>query len=150
MGAKGAASYFQMVLATIVLAGLMYAVCELYIDDIITHGQDELTFITNLRRVFKRLRKYKVTLNPEKCKFGGSSVEYVGHAIDETGIHFSRKKIDEVLAIPRPTLAKELRSFLGLVSYLRDHLQGLSTIIRPLQDMLTEYEKNRKLTYYFF
>ena len=147
MGAKGAASYFQMVLQTIVLAGLMYVACELYIDDIITHGQDEVQFITNLRRVFVRLRKYKITLNPEKCKFGVSSVEYVGHVIDETGIHFSRKKIEEVLAIPRPTLAKELRSFLGLVSYLRDHLQGLSTILRPLQDMLTEYDKNRKLTW---
>ena len=66
MGAKGAASYFQMVLQTVVLAGLMFAVCEVYIDDIITHGVDEKQFIFNLRRVFLRLREHKITLNPEK------------------------------------------------------------------------------------
>ena len=38
MGLKGAASYFQKVLSTIVLIGLLYYVCELYIDDIVVHA----------------------------------------------------------------------------------------------------------------
>ena len=92
MGLKGAASYFQMVLATIVLVGLMYMTCELYIDDIIVHGSDETRFIDNLRAVFTRLRTHKVTLNPNKCKFGLESVEYVGHTIDRKGIHFFEGK----------------------------------------------------------
>jgi hypothetical protein len=38
MGVKGAPSYFQAALATVVLAGLLHIICELYIDDIIVHG----------------------------------------------------------------------------------------------------------------
>ena len=40
MGLKGAPSYFQRVLANIVLAGLLYHICEVYIDDIIIFGKD--------------------------------------------------------------------------------------------------------------
>ena len=115
MGLKGAASYFQKVLATVVLISLIYYVCELYIDDIIVHAQDAESFLSRLRQVFERLRKHNITLNPEKCRFGLQSVEYVGHTIDETGLSFSTEKLNEVLAISPPTYAKELRSFLGLV-----------------------------------
>ena len=86
-------------------------------------------------------------MNPEKCKIGLPSVEYVGHTIDETGLSFSTEKLNEVLAIEPPTYAKELRSFLGLVSYFRDHIHNLATIAKPLQDMITDYEKKRKLVW---
>ena len=48
MGLKGAPSYFQGVLASIVLVGLLYFICELYIDDIIVYGRDEDEFLANL------------------------------------------------------------------------------------------------------
>ena len=75
MGLKGAPSYFQKVLATVVLVGLLYAICELYIDDIIVHACESKEFVDRLRKVFARLRKHKITLNPEKCTFGVPSVE---------------------------------------------------------------------------
>jgi transposase InsO family protein len=147
MGLKGAASYFQKVLSTIVLIGLLYYVCELYIDDIIVHAQEPVSFLSRLRQVFDRLRKHKVTLNPEKCKFGLQSVEYVGHTIDETGLTFSAEKLEDVLAIQPPTYSKDLRSFLGLTSYFRDHIQNYAILASPLQEMLSEYDKKRKLVW---
>ena len=38
MGLKGAGSYFQGVLASQVLSGIVYITCELYIDDLIVHA----------------------------------------------------------------------------------------------------------------
>lgn len=85
-------------------------------------------------------------MNPEKCKCGLPSVEYVGHTIDETGLSFSTEKLNEVLAIEPSTYAKELRSFLGLASYFRDHIHNLklAAIAKSLQDMITDYEKKRE------
>jgi len=57
------------------------------------------------------------------------------------------KKLDEVLAIEPPTYAKGLRSFLGLASYFRDHIQNLASISKPLEDMITNYEVRRKLVW---
>ena len=145
MGLKGAPGYFQRVLATSVLAGLIYSICELYIDDIIVHAQNAEDYIKNLRVVFERLRKHNITLNPEKCKFGLKKVEYVGHTIDESGLSFSREKIEQVLAIPPPKYGKELKSFLGLASYFRDHIRNYADMSRPLQLMIANYEKKRKL-----
>ena len=37
-GPKRAPSYFQQVMATVVLAGLIYITCEMYLDDCIVYG----------------------------------------------------------------------------------------------------------------
>ena len=44
MGLKGAPAYFQRVIATMVFAGLLYNILELYLDDVIVYAQpiDEL------------------------------------------------------------------------------------------------------------
>ena len=44
MGLKGAPAYFQEAIAG-VLRGLLYDTCELYIDDIIVHGQPKEEFL---------------------------------------------------------------------------------------------------------
>ena len=62
---KTAPSYFQQS-----LAGLLYLVCEIYVDDLIVYGVDEDDFIKNLRTIFERLVKYKCVLKPSKCQFG--------------------------------------------------------------------------------
>ena len=46
---------------------------------------------------------------------------------------------------PVPQVAKQLKSFLGLANYFRDHVQGYSEITAPLQGMILDYHKTRKL-----
>ena len=149
MGLKGAASYFQKMLATVVLIGLIHRICELYIDDIITHAQTEDDFIDNLTEIFTRFRRHNVTLNPDKCKFGMSEVEYVGHKIDSTGIAFMPEKLEAVLTKEPPVYPKDMKSLLGLLSWFRDHIQGFASITKPMQDMINGYDKKstRKLVW---
>ena len=64
MGLKGAPSYFQGELASTVLRGLLYHICELYIDDIIVFGNSKEEFLTNVELVPKRLTKHMLTVNP--------------------------------------------------------------------------------------
>jgi hypothetical protein len=45
MGLKGAPSYFQKEMATLVLGGLIHIILELYIDDILIHGKTEEEFL---------------------------------------------------------------------------------------------------------
>jgi hypothetical protein len=44
MGLKGAGSYFQAAIATVVLAGLLYINCELYMDDILIYASSDAEF----------------------------------------------------------------------------------------------------------
>jgi hypothetical protein len=147
MGLKGAPSYFQQMLATIVFAGLIHIIMELYIDDIIVHGGDDQQFITRLRQVFERLRRYKITVNPEKCRFGMDQIEYIGHVVDPTGLSFSQDKKDKVRDFPLPTTAKHVKSFIGLANYFRDHIANHSTAMVPLNQLILTYEKSRKVVW---
>jgi hypothetical protein len=96
MGLKSAGSYFQRVMATVVLMGLLYFICELYLDDVLVYGRDDNEFVSNLRKVLLQIRRHKVTLNPRKCKFGFSTIEYVGLTLTPEGITFSEKKPEKV------------------------------------------------------
>ena len=139
MGPKGSASYFQQQIATVVLVGLVYHICEQYLDDILAYASSGKELLIRLRLLFERFRKFKITLNPDKCELGLSSVEYTGHVIDETGLSFTDKKLSGVKAFPIPDTQKQLKSFLGLANYFRDHVRNLSIIVQPLQQLLIGY-----------
>jgi hypothetical protein len=144
MGLKGAPSYFQREVASI-LGGLIGVVCELYLDDLIIFATTEDEFIENLNSILERLQEHNITCNPDKCKFGIDSVEYVGHVIDSEGLNFSAKKKGQVYDFPLPTLIKELYSFLGLVNYFGEHLRDLTTALSSLRQLLAESKIKRKL-----
>ena len=84
MGLKGAPSYFQRVMATVVLAGLLWVLkVELYVDDLLVYGSTFEEYMYNLRQVFLALERHEITLNPTKCEFGMSETEFVGYDINE-------------------------------------------------------------------
>jgi len=89
--------------------------------------------LQRIQTVFDRLRKFNITLNPDKCRFGLNKVEYVGHTIDETGLHFSQEKLDKVLNFPQPVTHRQMKTFLGLASYFRDHVHNHSALVHELQ-----------------
>ena len=50
MGLESVPSYFQRIMATDVLADILYELVECYIDDIIVFGQTEDEFLHNYRK----------------------------------------------------------------------------------------------------
>jgi len=145
MGLTGAPGYFQKVMATEVLKSLMYHSCEVYLDDIIIWGIDEEEFINNLEKLLQRLQLYNITVNPDKCNLGKKEIEYVGHTINKEGKHFTREKLQKVLQFPPPKTFKEMRSFLGLVNYFRDHVEKQSDMVAPLYKAIENYSSKRWL-----
>jgi hypothetical protein len=147
MGLKGAASYFQRMMASKALAGMLYSIVELYLDDILVYASDEGEFIVRSRSVFDRFRQYNITLNPKKYSFGLEEVEFVGHILKPDGVKFSTEKREKVLDFPFPERQKHLKSFLRLVNYFRDHVEGLSTMVSLLNDMVNPYKKHIQITW---
>jgi hypothetical protein len=115
------------------------------LDDVLVFGKTQAQFVENLRLVFLRFRERRITVNPRKTKLGLSSVEYVGHTFSEEGVTFSREKLGKVLDFPVPEDMKSMKSFLGLINYFRDHVSNMSSKVKPLQDMVKNYDRRKKL-----
>jgi hypothetical protein len=115
---------------------------EIYIDDLLAWAKSIDELCENMRHIFEALRAKGMTLNPEKCEFGMTEVEFVGHLIDETGMTFTPEKLKQVAEMPLPKTKGALKQFLGLGGYFRRNVpENYADITHTLNDMLEGYEK---------
>ena len=120
-----------------VFAGLTYVTLLIYLDDIIVYGKTFEEHLHNLEVVFQRLADANLKLNTEKCIFFQVQVSFLGHLVSENGIAVDPEKTKAVQNWPVPKNVKEVRSFIGLCSYMRRFIAGFSSVCKPLH-LLTQ------------
>ncbi|KAA5591127.1 RNA-directed DNA polymerase, partial [Pseudomonas aeruginosa] len=126
-GLKNAPTTFQKLMNNC-LSGLQGNRCFVYLDDIVIYSYDLKSHINNLSKVFERIRNYNLKLQPEKCAFLRKEVGYLGHIINEEGVKPNPDKIQAVAKFPTPKSPKDIKSFLGLVSYYRRFIPDFSKL----------------------
>ena len=90
----------------------------------------------NLRMVLKRLEDLGITLNSAKCAYGLTSVTFLGHRIDEQGIHPDEKHLEAIRNFPVPNDKTAVRSFIGLATFLARFVPHLSTLLQSLRHLM--------------
>ena len=130
-GLKNAPSSFSR-LMEVVLRGLQYEKCLVYLDDIIVMGKDFKTALENLKSVFLRLRQANLQLKVSKCKLFQKKVVFLGHLVSQDGITCDPEKLQAIESWPQPQDKSEIRSFLGLVGYNRKMVPAFAEIALPL------------------
>ncbi|XP_062846979.1 uncharacterized protein K02A2.6 [Trichomycterus rosablanca] len=133
-GINSAVSIFQRVMESL-MKDLSVVV---YLDDLLIMGRDEAEHLKNLDRVLQRLQENGLRVKRSKCEFGKTQIEYLGHVLDEKGVHPSKSKVRAIHDAPTPTNVKELRAFLGLVNYYGRFVPQQSTVLAPLYGLLKE------------
>ena len=100
-GLASAPSNFQrmMELAMIKLNNVI-----VYFDDLLVHTKTHVDHRTVLDKVFSRLRKCNLKLNPLKCHLGTQTVDYLGFRLTPQGILPGIDKLKCVREAPPPLL----------------------------------------------
>ncbi|XP_065213313.1 uncharacterized protein K02A2.6-like [Planococcus citri] len=129
-GLKSAAEQFQKILESI-LAGLRGQVN--FIDDIVVFGKDKEEHDRNLKAVLDRLEEVGLSVNMKKSKFGQSEITFLGHVIGHGMIKPTIDKVEAIREFRLPETSEELKSFLGLVSYVGKFIPNLSTELDVLR-----------------
>nr|XP_049701809.1 uncharacterized protein LOC126055664 [Helicoverpa armigera] len=134
-GLKNAPATFQRLMNT-ALAGLQGIHCYVYLDDIVIYSHDLSSHCEKLVKIFDRLRKHNLKLQPDKCEFFRKEVGYLGHTISDKGVSPNPDKVKAVSQFPVPKCPKDVKSFLGLVSYYRRFIPDFSKTAKPLTTLL--------------
>ncbi|XP_055591507.1 uncharacterized protein K02A2.6-like [Uranotaenia lowii] len=108
-----------------------------YIDDILIYASGLEELRSTVAAVTKTLEENNLTLNREKCEFDKREIKFLGHLLNEQGFHIEDEKIRNIQQFREPTTASELRSFLGLASFVSPHIQHFSEISSPLWAVAT-------------
>ena len=115
-----------------VMAGLQWDRCLVYLDDIVCAGKTVEETVQNFEKVLSRLKAAGLKLKPSKCTLFAKSVHYLGHVVSSEGIACDPEKIVSVKEWPTPKNVHDVRSFLGLGGYYREHIHEFSDVAEPL------------------
>ena len=83
-----------------ILEGMDGVICHM--DDIWVYASNATTHDERLREVLERLQEAGLTLN-EKCEFNKTSIRFLGHIIDSSGVHADGQKLEAIQRFPDAT-----------------------------------------------
>ncbi len=106
-------------------------------DDFLVTGKNMAEHDERLRGLLKRLSDHGVTLNPTKCKFRQTAVDFLGHNISAAGIRPLSTKVDALLQLRTPENITELRRFFGMAQQLSKFTPELARASEPLRGLLS-------------
>ena len=133
-GLSNAPALFQR-LMDLVLAGLAWDICLVYLDDIIVMSETFDRHLERLEAVFDRLRRAGLKLHPSKSRLFQVRTKFLGHIVSGEGISPDEEKIRAVRDWPTPSNLTEARGFVALASYYRRFIEGFADIARPLHEL---------------
>ena len=107
---------------------------ESYIDDFLGYTKEWDTHLLVLDELLRRLQQARLAVRPTNCLFGSKSVEFLGHLVGGDCITINGENLEKIRLAKRPTTKKEVRSFLGLANYYRDHIPSFAGIATRLSD----------------
>ena len=95
-----------------------------YLDDLLYITRASLdNHLEHLMVVLIRLQEVGLKVHAPKSKFCAKETEYLGYILTKDGIKPQPNKVQAILASTPPKGVKDLRRFLGIAQYYRDHKQ---------------------------
>ena len=128
-GLKNAAQTFQRLMDTITngLPGIF-----VYLDDILVASTSLEEHIEQLKSLLQRLKVNGIVVNKDKCLFGQSQIEFLGHLVTKDGIKPLQKRVQAALEFSTPDTAKQLKCFSGMFNFYRRFIRHAAAVVFPL------------------
>ncbi|XP_062538746.1 uncharacterized protein K02A2.6-like [Armigeres subalbatus] len=104
----------------------------IYIDDVLIFADSLEKLRETVSEVLRILRVHNLTINSAKCEFDKTKIRFIGHQLDENGFNIDDTKVRDIRRFRQPSTVSELRSFLGLASFVSPYIKGFADIASPL------------------
>ena len=139
-GLKMGSFYFQKLLNKVIGPHSNHFASS-YIDDIILVARSFSQMLSHMEDIFKKIRQAKLTVSPNKSVFCAEEVTFLGMNLNSEGIKPCKKHLTEIANFPQPKTPKQVRSFLGMTSWLRKFIPHHSQKAKPLYTLTKKDQK---------
>lgn len=129
-GIKPMPSLFQRFISRL-FADMPFVVA--YIDNIAWGSRNWEEHLSHGVAIMERLNSVNLRIKPDCVSIGQSQIALLGHVINAKGVGIDPEKRDTMMNWKPPAGGEGLASFLGLGTYLRDHVRHYADITAPLE-----------------
>ena len=137
-GLKNVGATYQRAMVTL-FHDMMHKEIEVYVDDLIAKSRKDESHVENLRKLFKRLRKFQLKLNPIKRNFGATSGKFLGFIVSRKGIEVDPDKIKAIQNLSPACTQKEVRDFFGRLNYISRFISQMTAKCDPIFKLLKKH-----------
>ncbi|XP_070045611.1 uncharacterized protein [Nicotiana tomentosiformis] len=143
-GLKNAGETYMRAMTTI-SHDMIHKEIEVYMDGVIIKSKRSSYHRADLKKVFDRLRKYNLKLNPAKCAFGVPAGKLLGFIISRRGIELNPSKIKAIQDLPPPKNKKDILQQAGLKNAKKP-----STKSRSIKLNRPNWSRQNQVDLYYF
>jgi len=104
-----------------------------YIDDLVVATESWKDHLDKLKEVFQICKEKNITLKLSKCVFGTAKLQYLGHVVGSGDIVPPEARTAALSEFPRPETRRQLKRFLGMANYYRQHVPGYARLAGELE-----------------
>ena len=102
-------------------------------DDILVHGTTKEEHDKSLESTLLRLQEKNLTVDPNKCVFGVTELDYYGFHISELGVSPDKDRVQAIKQMQPPSTATKARSFQRLVNTVARFVPNLAAMTEPIR-----------------
>jgi hypothetical protein len=109
-----------------------------FIDNLPWGSADWSSHQQHLLALLRRCNELNLKIKPSSIKVGHSLMRCLGHILSATGVSMDPTKMDSIRNWPTPASGAQLQSFLGLASFVRQHVRHYADLSAPLEAVKLE------------
>lgn len=151
MGMTNSPSSFQRLMREVIQPS-MDSFALVYIDDVLVFSKTRDEHVEHVRKVMEQFRRHQLYLKPSKCVLGLKEISFVGHLVGNGERRIDPNRILEIERIPEPQNIHEIRRFMGVVNFVRDHIPHLAKYATKLSALTKKnaqfiWEKDQQIAF---
>jgi hypothetical protein len=146
MGVKSAPEIFQRAMEEVFVN---VPETEIIMDDLLLPTIDTKETDRVLEATLQTAEENNLRFRFSKSKFARREAEYVGSYFTDQGVKVSTEKVRAIKDMPMPNKVEDVRTLLGMATYLSKHIPQFSNVTAPLRDCIKTKGKGKNEPFFF-
>ena len=137
MGISSSPALLGKILESALNGPILEGWCSVFADDILIHSTDPILHAEHLNIVLSILAKAGLRVSLPKSKLFQTEVDFLGYITDGKTMRPAPARVQGWASLAPPRTIKEVRTWIGICSYMRSSYPSLEDHLAPYRDIIS-------------